>query len=299
MRLRAAALISLALVTGACLGTSAPTPSPAPSASPSPTLARPSFAPSTYMATLQTRGKIHIGTRDGNAPFSQKDPASGAWQGFDVDIGHELARAIFGPQGDPDAEIEYVPVTSATRIPSLLEDRVDVVIQTLVVTDERKQQIDVSDPYFVTGQRLLIRISDETIRDVGDLGEKTVCVQRGSPAEKTIRTATAGRARILLLDGYPACLQALQQGAADAISTDETILFGLVKQDPATRIVGKPLTEESYAIGVKKDQSGDRAGFVAFLDGWLAGVIADRTWQRLYEKDITPVSNDDRRSPKD
>ncbi len=297
MRLRAAAGLSVALVTGACLGTSAPTPRPAPSVSPSPTLSRPSFAPSTFMATLQTRGKIRIGTREDNVPFSKKDPVTGEWQGFDVDLGRELARAIFGPRADRDTEIEYVPVTSATRIPSLLEDRVDVVIQTLVVTDDRRQQVDLSDPYFVTGQRLLIKITDLTISDVGDLGDKTVCVQRGSPAEKTIRTATAGRTRVLLLDGYPACLQALEAGAADAISTDETILFGLVKQDQATRIVGKPLTAESYAVGVKKDQGGDRSGLVPFVNGWLGAMIADGTWQQLYERDITPVSNDTRRSP--
>jgi ABC-type amino acid transport substrate-binding protein len=251
------------------------------------------------MATLQARGRIRVGTSENNAPFSQRD-ASGSWSGFDVDLARELARAIFGASGDPDSEIEFVPVTSATRIPSLVTDKVDVVFQTLVITDERKQQIDLSDAYFITGQRLLIKRSDDTITGVADLGpDKTVCVQRGAPAEKAIRDATLGRARILSLDGYPACLEALQQGAADAVSTDEGILYGLVRQDPTTKIVGKPLTAQGYGVGIKKDQGGDRAGFLPFINDWLDRLEATGVWQRLYEKDITPLSGDTRRVPGD
>lgn len=298
---RAVGGLVIALVMSACFGTTAPSPSPTLTAVASPTPSRPSFAPSSYMAALQAKGKIRVGTSDDNAPFSRRDP-SGAWSGFDVDMARELARAVFGSSanGDPDSWIEYVAVTSATRIPSLMDDKVDVVIQTLTVTDERKQQIDLSDPYFVTGQRLLVKRSDDTIKEAGDLGpDKTVCVERSSPAEKTIRAATAGRARVLVLDGYPACLQALHEGAADAVSTDESILFGLVKQDPDTKIVGRRLTTESYAVGIKKDQGADRGGFLTFINGWLSSAVADGTWQRAYEKDITPVSGDSRRSPTD
>ena len=109
--------------------------------------------------------------------------------------------------------------------------------------------------------------------------------------------ATDGKAKLLLLDSYPACLLALQQGQADAVSTDETILFGLVKQDPSTMIVGKYFSDEPYGIGVKKD-TGDRVGFVPFLNTWLAQIIKDGTWGKVYEKHITPVSGDKKTAPK-
>jgi ABC-type amino acid transport substrate-binding protein len=47
-----------------------------------------------------------------------------------------------------------------------------------------------------------------------------------------------------------------------------------------------------------KKNSGDRNGFVAFLNTWLAGIITDGTWGKLYEKHITPVSGDKKQAPK-
>jgi ABC-type amino acid transport substrate-binding protein len=82
------------------------------------------------------------------------------------------------------------------------------------------------------------------------------------------------------------------------VSTDETILFGLVKQDTTTKIVGKYFSEEPYGIGVKKDAGNDRNGFVPFLNTWLAAMIKDGTWGKIYEKHITPVSGDKKQAPK-
>ena len=275
-----------------------------PSTTPSPTVAasssastRPHFDLATYQYSLQTKGKIRIGTQEDNPPFSVKNPATGKWDGFDVAYGREIAKAIFGDADDPDKYIEYVPVTSATRIPSLTDNKVDVIIKTFTINDDRKKQIDFTDVYFRTGQRILVKKDNTTINEVADLAGKTVCAQRGSTSEQNISSATNNAARLLLLDSYPACLLALQQGQADAVSTDETILFGLVKQDPNTKIVGKPFSDEPYGIGIKKNQGGDRQGFVLLVNTWLAGVIKDGSWGKLYEKHITPVSGDKKTSP--
>ena len=128
---------------------------------------------------------------------------------------------------------------------------------------------------------------------------KTICSLRGSTSEKNISTATNGAARPLLLDSYQACLLALQQGQADAVSTDETILFGLVKQDPNTKIVGKYFSTEPYGIGVKKSVGGDRTGFVDFINRTMIVLITNGTWAKFYEQYITPVSGDKKRTPDD
>src|SRR3989442_10705856 len=64
------------------------------------------------------------------------------WEGLDTEIGREIAKAIFGTQGDPDSFIEWVPVTSATRIPSLTDNKADVIIKTFTINEDRKKQID-------------------------------------------------------------------------------------------------------------------------------------------------------------
>ena len=103
----------------------------------------------------------------------------------------------------------------------------------------------------------------------------------------------------MLLDSYPACLLALQQGQADAVSTDETILFGLVKQDLNAKIVGKYFSAEPYGIGVKKTAGGDRTGFVDFINRTLIVMITGGSWAKYYEQYITPVSGDKKRTPDD
>ena len=285
----------LAFIATACSGGTA-TPSPTAAASASST--RPKFDLATYMYAIQTKGKIRIASQEQNPPFSVKNPATGKWDGFDVAIGRELAKAIFGPTDDPDKNIEWVAVESATRIPVLTDNKADVVIKTFTINEDRKKQIDFSDVYFKTGQRILVKKDNTTIKEVADLGGKTVCAQRGSTSEQNV-TKAQPTARMLLLDSYPACLLALQQGQADAVSTDETILFGLVGQDKNTMIVGKYFSTEPYGIGVKKSAGGDRTGFVDFINRTMVAVITGGTWAKYYEQYITPVSNDKKRTPDD
>jgi ABC-type amino acid transport substrate-binding protein len=282
--------LGLAVVFLAGCGGAAPsggrgTPAPAPT-----------FDAASYMNSIQVRGKLRIGTQEDNTPFSVKNPVTGKWEGFDADVGRDLAKAIFGAKEDIDTVIEWVPVTSATRIPTLNENKSDVIIKTFTITEERKTQIDFSDVYFKTGQRILVKKSNDTIKEVADLAGKTFCAQRGSTSEQNVLKATPS-ARLLPLGSYPECLLALQQGQAEAVSTDETILFGLVKQDPNTKIVGRYFSEEPYGIGVKKSLNADRQGFVPFLNTWIAAMIKDGTWGKLYEKYITPVSGDKKTTP--
>jgi ABC-type amino acid transport substrate-binding protein len=261
--------------------------------SPSPA---PKFDTASYMNAIQVRGKLRIGTQEDNPPFSVKNPATLKWEGFDADVGRDLAKAIFGTKEDIETVIEWVPVTSATRIGTLTDNKSDVIIKTFTINEERKTQIDFSDIYFKTGQRILVKKSNDTIKEVADLANKTFCAQRGSTSEQNVTKATPS-AKPLLLASYPECLLALQQNQAEAVSTDETILFGLVKQDPNTKIVGKYFSEEPYGIGVKKSVNADRQGFVPFLNTWIAAMIKDGTWGKLYEKHITPVAGDKKTSP--
>src|SRR5919198_1560429 len=253
--------------------------------------AAPKFEITSFMYSVQVRGKVRIGTQEDNPPFSVKNPATGKWEGFDVDTGRELAKAIFGSQDDPDKVIDWVAVTSQTRIPALTDNKADVIIKTFTINEERKKQIDFSDVYFRTGQRILVKKSNDAIKEVADLNGKTFCAQRGSTSEQNV-TKVAPQAKFFPAGSYPECLLALQQGSVEAVSTDETILFGLVRQDPNTKIVGKYFSDEPYGIGVKKNDNGDRNAFVPFLNTWLANIVKDGTWAKLYEKHISPVSGD-------
>jgi ABC-type amino acid transport substrate-binding protein len=295
---RATALgAALAVLAAACGGGAAPTQASPTGGAASPTAAaKPKFELATYMYAIQTKGKLRVGTREDNVPFGAKNPTSGKFEGFDDDVVREFVKAIFGKDADadPDKFIEWVPVVSATRIPTLTDNKADIIAATFTVNDERLKQIDFSSVYFRTGQKILVKKSTTNINSVTDLNGKTVCTAKGSTSEQNV-SKQAKDAKLLLLDTYVPCLLALQQGQADAVSTDETILFGLVKQDANTKIVGPYFSDEPYGIGAKKD----RVGFVPFLNTVIADMISDGRWAALYKKWITPVSGDIKDGPHD
>jgi polar amino acid transport system substrate-binding protein len=81
------------------------------------------------------------------------------------------------------------------------------------------------------------------------------------------------------------CLVALQQRQVDAVSTDDSILAGLVSQDPYLHIVGPDLEEEPYGIGINLQNT----GLVRFVNGTLERIRRDGTWYALYRKWLTAI----------
>lgn len=246
------------------------------------------------MYALQTRNKIRIAVLDKDSPFAVRD-SSGTYAGFEIDLGRELAKAIFGPQGNIDSVIEWVSVDRSTAVSALTSLQADVTIARIVATEERAAVIDLTDPYFVTGERILVRANDDEIKDLPNLDTKTVCVQSGSGVADHVDAANPS-ARTLELDTYASCLAALKAGQVDAIGAHEVLLWSLTRDNPDTKLVGGLLSTERYAIGVKKNNS-DRNAFLPFLNTWLAGVIRDGTWSRLYAQHITPLSKETKTTP--
>jgi ABC-type amino acid transport substrate-binding protein len=268
---------------------------PTPTSSARPTSSRPKFELATYMYALQTKGKIRIGVLDAAPPFSTRS-STGTYAGFEPDLGRELAKAIFGPQQTADSVIEWISVDRSTAVSALTSLQADVVVARLASTPDRTAIIDLSDPYFVTGERILIRSTNDEIKDLPDLDTRTVCSLRGTDVAAHVDDMN-GFARTLELDSYSACLGALAAGQVDAIAADEATLWDLGRQDPMTKIVGRPLVSERYGIGTKKSVAADRQGFLTFINTWLATAVADGTWARLYARDVAPLSKETKTSP--
>ena len=141
-------------------------------------------------------------------------------------------------------------------------DRVDVVIAALTQTPERGEQVMFSEPYFVAGQQLMVKItSNAKIKE--NLFDKVIAVVKGSTSEKDLSSFLLG-AKPLVVSDYEAALNALIHGQAEALLSDNTIIHGLMAQHPGQyRIIEEQLTDdEFYAAAVAK---GDR-GLLNVLD---------------------------------
>jgi aspartate/glutamate/glutamine transport system substrate-binding protein len=199
------------------------------------------------LAAVKQRGKLIVGVKFDVPLYGFLNPETNQVEGFDVDMARAVAQRIFG---DPNA-IEFKEAVSKNRIPYLDAGTVDVVFSTMTANEERAQQIDFSDAYYVAGQSLLVPI-DSTITDVKGLDGKTIGTVKGSTSEKQIREFAPG-ATIELFDTYSEAVQAMESGRADAVTTDDIILYGFAKRSPEKfKVVGGQFTQEPYAAGVKK-----------------------------------------------
>jgi ABC-type amino acid transport substrate-binding protein len=297
----AAPLVAAVLLSSCIFGPDATRPSPSPSSSPTASVAtRPRLELSTFQYSLQTKGRIRVAVRASGPPMM--DLRSGnRYEGFEAALARELAKAIWGATDDPNTHIEWISADSSTRVSALTSNQADIAIAALAITDENKKVIDLSDTYLRTGQRLLIKKANTQIKEVVDVtsGDQTVCAVRGSAAEQNLKKATSDRAKVLSLDTVEFCMQALTSGAADAFTADELVLMGLAFNEPSLKLVGKPFSDERLGIGMKKNVGADRQGFLEFVNTALLKIVADRTWGRLYEKEVSPLSGETKQLPTD
>jgi glutamate transport system substrate-binding protein len=230
------------------------------------------FAAGTTMARLQEKGEIRIGVKYDVPPFGFKNPNSGAIEGFDIDFGKAVADKL-------GAEPKFVEAISDNRIPFITDGTVDLVLSTMTINEERAQEIGFTDPYFIAHGRILTKKGSD-IKGVDDLAGKRVCTALGSTYEETLKTQ-APKADLKLVDTYSECLELIQNGAVDAISTDDVILTGMIIQDDTLQLVeGDELTVEPYGGGFKLDD----AEFAEFLNGVLEEYKSDGRWQAAYDK---------------
>jgi len=238
----------------------------------------PQFAVGTTMATIQARGKMILGTKFDQPLFGLKNPTNNQVEGFDVEIGKIIARAIFGADGA--SKIDYQETTSKVREDAVKDGKVDIVVATYTINDARKQIIDFAGPYYVAGQDILVKKANTTITGVESLAGKKVCTVQGSTSLTNIQAKAPQADVSITFDKYSLCVEALKDGRVDAVTTDNIILLGFINDDPTNlKLVNKPFTTEPYGIGVKK---GDTA-FRAFVNDTLDKAYADGSWKKAWD----------------
>ena len=229
------------------------------------------------VSNIRNRGRLIVGLDIGSNLFSFRDPITGEITGFDVDIAGEVARDIFGTP----SQVEYRILSSADRINALQNNEVDIVVKTMSITCERRKLVNFSTVYLNAYQRILAP-RDSAITQASDLPGKRVCAAKGTTSLERVRRITPAPIIVTVVT-WADCLVALQQRQVDAVSTDDSILAGLVSQDPYLHIVGPNMNQEPYGIGVNLQNE----GLVRFVNGTLERIRRDGTWNTLYRKWLT------------
>ncbi len=207
---------------------------------------------------IKKQGVLRAGIKCDYPPDGYLD-AQGKSQGIEVSLAKQIAAYAFG---SPD-KVELVCVTAANRIPSLQGGKIDLIVATLGVSDERAQVIDFSNNYAWGGSDILVD-KDSPIKSLKEFAGKNVIVMKGAWQigwfEKNVPTA-----QLLKLDSISDGLQALLQKRADGFAHDLDVLRPISRKNTQVKLIGEIYQLGYRAIGLRKGE----AAWVAYVNAAL------------------------------
>ncbi|WP_201452687.1 glutamate ABC transporter substrate-binding protein [Streptomyces sp. HM190] len=235
--------------------------------------------------------KIKIGIKYDQPGLGLKEP-DGTFSGFDVDVATYVAKEL---GYEPD-QIDFVETKSADRENALARGDVKFIAATYSINDERAKKVDFAGPYLLAHQDLLVK-ADSDIAKGTDLNGKKLCSVTGSTSAQNVKDTIAPKAQLRTNSGYSECVAALQSGAVDALTTDDSILAGYAAQEQYKgkfKLAGLKLSNENYGIGVKK---GDTAT-VDKINAALEKMVGDGSWEKAVKENFGPAGYQNEPAPK-
>ncbi|WP_225845663.1 glutamate ABC transporter substrate-binding protein [Streptomyces sp. HPF1205] len=230
------------------------------------------------MAAIVKRGRLIAGVDQNSYLFGYRDPLTGNLDGYEIRMLRRISTALFGR----DDRIEFRTISSNQRIPVLSPDRkvnpdpVDIVVDSMTINCDRWKSVAFSTDYMNAGQKVLVPKSS-TANSIRDLGGKKVCAAGGTTSIDTLRALKDPAVIPWPVKDWTDCLMLMQLGQVAAVSTDDTILIGLHKQDPNTKLIGPRFTDEPHGVAMQSQA----IDFVRFVNGVLEQMRQDGSLARL------------------
>ena len=208
-------------------------------------------------------------------PFEFEDSTTpSGYAGFDIDIIQAIADKL---------GLKLVVVATDFNVlqsGSPLAASCDVGVSAITITDERKANIDFSDPYYDSIQSLLVAKSSG-ITSLDDLAGKNIGLQSGTTGEIYANANAPASANLVMYPSDGEMWPALQAGQVDALLQDYPVNMSHAKSDPSYAVVAKYETDEHYGFALAKDKN--PALLKAINDG-LQSLRDDGTYDTIYDK---------------
>ena len=277
MRLRkyvraGAAIAALALALTACGGnggsTSEESSSPATSGSESGAAASPAAD-----LGLITPGTLTICTDAPYPPFEYEE--GGKYTGFDIDLIRKIADNLA-------LKLEVVTQSfDAIKTGTALEaGNCDLAVSAISITEDRKQNLNFSDPYYDAKQSLLTK-KDSGITTLDDLSGKTLGVQVGTTGKDYAEAHAPKDATIQEFETGPDLFTALEAGQIAAILQDFPVNAEQARKDDTETIVQSYDTGEQYGFAAKKDGTD---ALIGAINDQLSQLKSDGTYDQIFNQ---------------
>jgi ABC-type amino acid transport substrate-binding protein len=246
-------------------------------------------APASAQGTLDKinqSGTLVIGTRTASPPFAYVNKDN-QWVGFSIDLVEQGVLPAISKKLGKEIKLEKKESTPPTRIPLLTSNSVDLIAGTMTDTRPRRESVDFSLTFFVTGAQFLVKKASP-IKGIESIAGKRIAAQQGSTNARIIRERQP-KAQLREFPDQPAAFQALTQGQVDAFTNDGIQLYGLKAKAPKPddwKVVGDFFSYEPYGMAMRKNDS----DFRATVNSGLMELIESGKYFELYDKWFGPKS---------
>jgi ABC-type amino acid transport substrate-binding protein len=233
---------------------------------------------------IEKSGVMTIGTRTGSPPFGYVNK-NNQWVGFSIDLVEQAILPVVAKKVGKQVKLEKKESTPQTRIPLLTSNAVDLIAETMTDTRARRDSVDFSLTFFVTGAQFLVR-KGSPIKGIQSIAGKRIAAQQGSTNARIIRER-APNAKLVEFPDQPAAFQALAQKQAEAYTNDGIQLAGLKAKAPKPdewQIVGEFFSYEPYGMAMRKNDS----DFRHLVNTGLMEAIESGKYFELYDKWFGP-----------
>ena len=226
------------------------------------------------------KGTLVLGLDDSFPPMGFRDENNNI-VGFDIDVATEVANRM-------GVELKLQPIEWSTKEMELNTGSVDCLWNGLSIDDERKQAMDLSEPY-MTNRMVLVVLNDSEYTDQASLAGKTIGVQNGSTAEKILEESDFSKTignTIGFKDNVTAFME-LETKGIDAIFMDEVVAnYAITSQNKDFKVLEDGLTEEEYAVGFKKGNTALKNEVQKYIDEMEADGTMTQISEKWFGKDV-------------
>ena len=234
----------------------------------------------TTLEKIERSGTLTIGTRTGSPPFGYVNK-NNEWVGFSIELVEATILPMLSKKIGKPIKVEKKESTPQTRIPLLTSNAVDLIAETMTDTQARRESVDFSITYFVTGAQFLVK-KGNAITGLKATAGKRIAAQQGSTNARIIRERIP-TAKLVEFPDQPAAFQALAQGQVQAYTNDGIQLAGLKAKAPKPDewlVVGEFYSYEPYGMAMRKNES----DFRHLVNVGLMDAIESGRYFEIYDK---------------
>lgn len=228
------------------------------------------------LEAIKSAGVLKVGLMGTYAPYNFLN-ANKEVDGFDADIAKEVAKRL-------GVKAEFTTQAFSGLIPSLQAGKFDAIISQVTITDERKQQLDFSDPYITNQVKIIVNANNTDITKLADFKDKNIGVGLGTNDETYLRTEVlpqVGNFNIKTYNDVITSLQDLNVGRIDATINNIYALKPIVEENGfKIKAVGDAIKSDQAGIAIRKDNS----DLLKALNKALTDMKADGTYETIFVK---------------